>query len=149
MNRRCPEIQKKKSSIEESLILIQNKYDDFKSQIKEMMVGINSTVEQVDSQFNPEIEAELEIEEEETIPAAESENPAEDVSTDTKEEKEGIIDEKVKGQDKDIIKEEKSEKETKTKEVKEKKEENILRERKKIDIANPDIIENFFKANKD
>ena len=163
------ELEGKKSSIEESLVLLQNKYDDFKNQIKEMMEGLNSTVDEVDSKFEVKIEDDAENEEEKDFSPDDIKSPEEDSKDDTKKGKETTGVKESEEQAKETIKEESTEKE-KAKENKSEKEavredkekkdlkakekrddqgESTVRERKKIDIANPDIIENFFKANND
>lgn len=167
--RAIEELEAKKSSIEEALIVMQNRYNDFKAQIREMVVGLNSTVDKVDSEFELKIEPDEEIEEDEITPLQQEEVSGEDLEDEPVKEKEPTDDreaeEKKKeaveedSMKKDKIKEDRSEKESgkedkddrevKSKEKKEDQDSGTVRERKKIDIANPDIIENFFKASDD
>ncbi len=170
------ELEAKKSSVEESLLLIQGRYNDFKTQIKEMMAGLDSTVEKADSKFAAEIDTDSMVEVEDKAPIQQTENPDAKSKDEPKKEEEAAVkeseekeksaaeegkDEKEKTKEdtgvKSTAKEARSENnaskedkdivEVKGKEKKGEQDDGTVRERKKIDIANPDIIENFFKAN--
>ena len=172
------ELEAKKSSIEESLQLIQGRYNDFKTQIKEMMDGLNSTVEEADSKFTVGIVTDPVVGFEEKIPPQQAESPDEKSKEELKKEKEAadeaskekekVASEKEKVEkekekedtgadntakeaksESDASKADKDSSEVKGKEKKDEQNSETIRERKKIDIANPDIIENFFKANDD
>ncbi len=202
-------IQVKKLQLEESLIVLQGKYDDFKNKIKKTIIDMTQFIDEANSDFDANDYAETGFSDvkfsagedreqsvddgpvkktaEEEIPAvtdeesadhgkeedapAETDNEIKETSSEpgqkmsvfdnyniSNERESGYYFERMQNQGKEPEKESLNDsnidyKPSDTQEEETQKtgvdESNLKRERKKIDIANPDIIENFFRASDD
>jgi len=165
--RSLSDAQVKKLQLEESMIILQSKYEEFKGKIRRMLDDVGQFIEKAETE-DRQIEA-LTVEENysqssDAFPA-EPPTPApfEPLTADTAENKTNKVsyfdgfsfDQKNKKEassEKNDIKNEMTP-------IKEAGDENpdaenqqdpgLKRQRKKIDIANPDIIENFFRTDED
>jgi cell division initiation protein len=159
--------QVKKLQLEESMIILQSKYDEFKGKIRRMLDDVSQFIEKAENE-DRQIEASMVDENyskhKDDFPA---EPPAqassESLITDTTENKTSNVsyfdgssfDEKNKKE----VSSEKNDVKNEVTPTKEAEDENqdaenqhdpgLKRQRKKIDIANPDIIENFFRTDED
>jgi cell division initiation protein len=170
--RSLSDAQVKKLQLEESMIILQSKYEEFKGKIRRMLDDVGQSIEKAETE-DRQIEAPA-IEEnysqqndafpvEPLAPA-----PSKLSSTDTAENKTNKVsyfdgfsfeqkNKKEASSEKNDIKNEMTpikEAEDKYSAGEEKDAENqqdpgLKRQRKKIDIANPDIIENFFRTDED
>lgn len=158
------EMQKKKMQMEESMLILRGKYDELREKIKKLLENFNQYISEIDAEYFTGIEySERKAMQEEEQKTFETE-PAETAAEPVEKEVFGLDGYKI-SQERDsgfyFIKEQEKEKadeqekskttDTEQKQVESEKIDDTLqkRQRKKIDIANPDIIENFFKATDD
>jgi cell division initiation protein len=167
------ELQVKKNVIEESISLLEARYDGFRKQVKEISENLNNTVNQIDTDLKKRFKTDSGAKVEPEKGSLKDHKVDTDIENDNKSVKEPLEESVKTGGEEQV--EEKSEEhpgKTEKEEIQEKKEEakikekdnvediktedksedqnkSTSRERKKIDIANPDIIESFFKANND
>ncbi|MBM3706910.1 MAG: DivIVA domain-containing protein [Actinobacteria bacterium] len=161
------ELQAKKMKLEESMLVLRGKYDELKDKIKKLLENFNQYISEIDADYfevteYSEDEALKDLKEEEKIPVETA--PEETVAESDEKEAFELKDYKISKESdsgfyfiKEQVKEKKEEQEkSETPETPQElqeteKADEILqkRQRKKIDIANPDIIENFFKASDD
>ena len=167
--RSLSDAQVKKLQLEESMIILQGKYDEFKGKIRRILDDVGQFIEKAETE-DFQIEA-LTVEENyskdkdalTTEPPAPTPAPFEASSDDTAETKTNNVsyfdgfssDQKNKKEassEKNDIKNEMTpikEAEDKNPDVENQQDPGLKRPRKKIDIANPDIIENFFRTDED
>ncbi len=167
--RSLSDAQVKKLQLEESMIILQGKYDEFKGKIRRILDDVGQFIEKAETE-DFQIEA-LTVEENyskdkdalTTEPPAPTPAPFETSSDDTAETKTNNVsyfdgfssDQKNKKEassEKNDIKNEMTptkEAEDKNPDVENQQDPGLKRPRKKIDIANPDIIENFFRTDED
>ncbi|MBU4450361.1 MAG: hypothetical protein KKE35_03595, partial [Actinobacteria bacterium] len=143
--------QVKKLQLEESLIILQSKYEELKGKIRRILDDVGQLIEKAEtedrqieapaveenySQYNDALPAEpLSPAPFEPSPADTTENKANNVS---------YFDEGKysAGEEKETAGDENPDAENQ-------QDPGLKRQRKKIDIANPDIIENFFRTDED
>jgi len=160
----------KKLQLEESMLVLQSKYDELKDKIKKMLEDFNQYISEIDAEYFggtkslitgvPEKEDHVPVEtesEEAHVTSGEEQILDQDNYKINQERDSGFY--FIRDQRKEESKEKEKEKEKEKDEIpdveqkpQEPESENDTvqkRQRKKIDIANPDIIENFFKASND
>lgn len=178
--RSLSDAQVKKLQLEESMIILQSKYDEFKGKIRRMLDDVGQFIEKAETE-DRQIEAPA-IEENysqssDALPAEPPTTaPSKPSSTDTAENKTNKVsyfdgfsfeqkNKKEAPPEKNDIKNELTpikevidkyyageEKETagdENQDAENQQDTGLKRQRKKIDIANPDIIENFFRTDED
>lgn len=159
--------QVKKLQLEESMIILQSKYEEFKGKIRRMLDDVGQLIEKAETE-DRQIEAPM-VEENysqhnDAFPAEPpAPAPSEPSSIDTAENKTNNVsyfdgfsfdhkNKKEASSEKNDIKNEMTptkEAEDENPDVENQQDSGLKRQRKKIDIANPDIIENFFRTDED
>jgi cell division initiation protein len=165
--RSLSDAQIKKLQLEESMIILQSKYEEFKGKIRRMLDDVGQFIEKAETE-DRQIEA-LTVEENysqhndalPTEPPAPA--PVEPSSTDAAENKTNKVsyfdgfsfeqkNKKEASLEKNDIKNEMTpikKAEDENPDAENQQDPGLKRQRKKIDIANPDIIENFFRTDED
>jgi len=160
------ELQSKKMKLEESMLVLRGKYDELKDKIRRLLENFNQYISEIDAEYfegveYPEKKDSEDLKEDEQAPdqSLTAETPSETPGEAFELKDYKISQERDSGfyfvRDREKEKKEeqkKSETEETTHHIQETEkadESSQKRQRKKIDIANPDIIENFFKASDD
>jgi cell division initiation protein len=185
--RSLSDAQIKKLQLEESMIVLQSKYEELKGKIKRMLEDVNQFMEKVekeDSQI-PESAAEENFSQKKNVftpepvvsefskpaPVDTAESKINKISYfngfsfEQKNKKETFSDKSdiendikndiknetvpLKEEDSNSVSEEKETAKKENPETENQQDPGLKRQRKKIDIANPDIIENFFRTDED
>ncbi|MBE3095254.1 MAG: DivIVA domain-containing protein [Actinobacteria bacterium] len=165
--RSLSDAQVKKLQLEESMIILQSKYEEFKGKIRRMLDDVGQFIEKAETE-DRQIEAPT-VEENysrhnDALPAEPpTPAPSKPSSTDTAENKTNKVsyfdgfsfeqkNKKEASSEKNDIKNEMTpikEAEDENPDAENQQDPGLKRQRKKIDIANPDIIENFFRTDED
>jgi len=149
--RSLSDAQVKKLQLEESMIILQSKYDEFKGKIRRMLDDVSQFIEKAeteDRQIEVPTVKESYSQSSDTLPAEPpTPAPSQPSSTDAVENKINKVsyfdeDKYSAGEEKEIAGDENPDAENQ-------QDPGLKRQRKKIDIANPDIIENFFRTDED
>lgn len=149
--RSLSDAQVKKLQFEESIIILQSKYEEFKGKIRRMLDDVGQFIEKAETE-DRQIEAPM-VEENysqhnDVFPAEPpAPDPFEPSSTDTTENKTNNV--SYFAEDKYPAVEEKETAGDENPDEENQQDSGLKRQRKKIDIANPDIIENFFRTDED
>ncbi|MCL5070314.1 MAG: DivIVA domain-containing protein [Actinobacteria bacterium] len=178
--RSLSDTQVKKLQLEESMIILQSKYEEFKARIKRMLDDMGQFIEKAEIEDSQTEAPAIEESYSQSSDALPAETPApatsEPSSADTVENKtkkvsyfsgfsfeqknnkeaasgkNDIKDEMTpirEAEDKYSDAEEKETSEVENPDAESQQDPGLKRQRKKIDIANPDIIENFFRTDED
>ena len=165
--RSLSDAQVKKLQLEESMIILQSKYEEFKGKVRRMLDDVGQFIEKAETE-DRQIEA-ITVEEnysqnndaltaEPPTPAPIEPSSADTIENNT--EKVSYFDgflfeqknKKEASSEKNDIKNEMTptkEAEDENPDAENQQDPGLKRQRKKIDIANPDIIENFFRTDED
>ena len=149
--RSLSDAQVKKLQLEESMIILQSKYEEFKVKIRRMLDDVGQFIEKAETE-DRQIEA-LTVEENysqhnDAFPAEPpAPAPFETSSADTAETKTNKV--SYLNEDKYSAGEEKETAGDENPDAENQQDPGLKRPRKKIDIANPDIVENFFRTDED